>query len=152
MGLMFKNDKVDFRAARGDLLDMRSGQARTRLIEKVVEHTIAAGATSTITAILPDGCIVQGYVMEVIDPIVSGGDRTTVNFGESGSGQQFGTKALATLVLAAGTKITFKDGVSPVGGKNYAAAQDLVIWLSGGTTGNLVSGKLRLHLIYLLSD
>lgn len=123
-----------------------------KIVTKEVLHTLSTGGTtSTITALFPDGCIVLGYSARVVAAITTGGDRTTVNFGESAGGTQFGTKSLSTQVLAAGTTLTFADPTSPVGGKNYAADQDFVIQVAGGTTGNISGGVLRVNVAYMQS-
>jgi len=149
MGIEVKNATVGYNKERTIPLRFKNGKHRMEYVEKAVEHTIAAGATSTITALLPDGAIVEGWLIEVLDKIVVGTDRDTINFGEASGQAQFGAKALTSLELAAGTLIGPGDFVTTsAAGKTYAAAQNLVISPTGGGGGNLVSGKIRMTVWY----
>jgi len=156
MGIEIVNGKFSTSASK-DSLRVKNGVGsnfRTfrSAVPKVVEHTLSTGGTtSTITAMIPDGAIVRGYGLTVLETITTGGDRTTINIGHAAGNTQYGTRALTTQALAAGTKVTFADGASAIT-VPYNAPQDLVIQVSGGTSGNITAGKVRVEIWYDITE
>lgn len=144
-----KSSQIDYLADRdkvlvvGDLTRHGSNGARCKLKVKEVLHTLATGGlTSTITGFFEDGMCVLGLVARVTTTLVAG-NRTTVALSDGAA--DYAVKA----ALVAGTTLTQADASAIVAPKIYNAAANLVTTLSGGTTGDITAGVIRITCFYL---
>jgi hypothetical protein len=121
-------------AAAGASLDMTF---------KVQAYTLDTGlTTSTIAGFIPDGAQVVAMAARITTTITTGGDRTTLAFGD-------GSVTFASKVaLVAGTTFVYADAGSGQVPKSYAAPTDLVLTVSGGSSGNITGGAVRIVMWY----
>ena len=96
-----------------------------------IDHSVASGATSSLTAMLPAGCIVYGITGRVISAI---GGVSSLEIGVSGSASRYGSG----IGTAAGSWARGITG-SPLA---YFADTDLILGAEGGTFDG--SGVIRL--------
>lgn len=153
MGLFFRDKNTKFGTERGTILDIRSGKIRHRLIEQTTTKALANALTDTLTAAIPDGAHLVSAVTEFVTAI-STTDRTTIKIGSAAAGIQYGTATLTAGVLAAGTKVGWKDGATTTtAGPVYPTGpQDIFFDLSGGATGTLLGCVVRFSALYWIAD
>lgn len=127
-----------------DIVHKTEKGAKLTSKHKVVDHTLSTGGlTSTVTGLFPDGGIVRGVSTRILTTLAAG-DRDTVSIGISGTAALWGTKA----ALTAGTIINPADGATAGGPILNNAAVDGLITLSGGSSGNITAGKVRITVWY----
>jgi hypothetical protein len=117
--------------------------AELNIKSKAVLHTLTTGGTtSTLTAFFKDGWVVLGLCARINTAVTTGGDRTTITFGDGAV--TWTTKA----ALVAGTTFTLADAPTQVKPKIYAADTNLVLTVSGGASGNITGGVVRIVCYY----
>jgi hypothetical protein len=126
---------VTFEGANGSTFAIKS---------KMVDHTLSTGGTtSTVSGLFTDGMLVLAVVARTLKAITTGGDRTTIALSD-GAANWF---SKATLTV--GTTYTQADATGIAYPKIYAAAADGTLTVSGGSSGNITAGEMRIVVYYV---
>lgn len=132
---------------KGEFVHQGFYGAELKLLEYTTEHTLTTGGTtSDISGFIPAGAIVMSVTGVVLTTITTGGDRTTVQIGTAADADLYALKA----ALTAGTVISQNAIGAAVAVTRYGAATDLRLTVSGGSSGNITAGKVRLTMWYYL--
>lgn len=152
MRLSLARRKIKYGVSPKDLeLESEFGAVHPiRIKEQLADFTGNGAQTFTLSGFIPDGALVFGITSYVVEEVVAGGDRTTFNLGDAGTGAQYGTAAMTSQKYAKGGALDMKSS-SLTGPKLYTAANDIIFSVTGGTTGNLTGGKVRVSMAYMLS-
>lgn len=114
----------------------------------IIPKTILTDFSSSLvlTNFIPDGALVIGAGFFAVTDIVSAGDRTT--FTASDGAANIFSVALTSQKLVKGSSVDMKSTAYTVP-KQFNADATITFASSGGTTGVLNAGKLRVQVWYI---